>query len=74
MTITQEVDDVRTVVSDFSVGKYRVLKLDGAKPNKQYNAYRIDGIVFKIIPLYDAVNCIAVESSDSFVGKTVEFI
>ena len=65
---------MRTVVSDFGVGKYRVLKLDGAKPAKEYSAYRIDGVVFSIVPLYDAVNCIAVESSDCFTGKTVEFI
>ena len=65
---------MRTVVSDFGVGKYRVLKLDGAKPTNPYNAYRIDGVVFRIVPIYDAVNCIAVESSDNFTGKTVEFI
>lgn len=65
---------MRTVVSDFGVGKYRVLKLDGAKPTKAYSAYLIDGVVFNIVPLYDAVNCIAVESFDSFTGKTVEFI
>jgi hypothetical protein len=69
-----EVNDMRTVVSDFGVGKYRVLKLDGEKPMKPYNAYRIDGVVFPIVPLYDAMNCIAIESADSFTGKTVEFI
>lgn len=65
---------MRTVVSDFGVGKYRVLKLDGPKPSSKYDAYRIDGIVYNIIPLYDAVNCLAIESGDSFVGSTVEFI
>lgn len=65
---------MRKVLSDFSVGKYRVLKLDGAKPNSSYSAYRIDGTIFDIVPIYDAVDCIAIESSSSFAGKTVEFI
>ena len=62
------------VVYDFSVGKYRVLKLDGEKPKKNYSCYVIDGKKYVGVPIYDAQNCIAIESSDSFVGKTVEFL
>ena len=61
------------VISEFSVGKYKILKLDGAKPNKKYTKYVIDGKEHSVVPIYDAVDCIAIESSDSFKGKTVEF-
>lgn len=61
------------VISEFSVGKYKVLKLDGVKPDKKYTRYLIDGKEYAIVPIYDAVDCIAIESSDSFKGKTVEF-
>lgn len=64
---------MRKVVSDFAVGKYRVLKLDGELPKTKYNGYLIDGKKYNAVPMYDAQNCIAVESPDSFVGKTVEF-
>ena len=67
-------NDMRKILSDFSIGKYRVLKLDGVKPMKNYSAYRIDGVVFDVVPIYDAADCIAIKSSDSFSGKTVEFI
>ncbi len=62
------------VVSEFSIGKYKVLKLDEDKPNKQHKAYQIGGKLFSIVPIYDAGNCIAVESTESFKGKTVEFV
>lgn len=61
------------VVHEFSIGKYKILKLDEAKPNKKYKAYQIGGKVYDIVPMYDAENCIAIESSDSFVGETIEF-
>lgn len=61
------------IVSDFSIGKYRVLKLDGEKPTKSYTKYRIDGKVYNIVPMYDAPNCIAIETDASLQGKTVEF-
>lgn len=62
------------VVYEFGAGKYKVLKLDAEKPNTKYTGYLIDGKPFKIIPMYDAANCIAIESSESFKGKTVEFV
>lgn len=66
--------DMAKVVYEFSVGKYKVLKLDSEKPDTKYTGYLIDGKPFKIIPMYDAANCIAIESADSFSGKTVEFV
>lgn len=62
------------VISEFGIGKYKVLHLDEKKPPKAYTKYAIDGKHFKAIPIYDAPNCIAVESNDSFKGKTVEYI
>lgn len=64
---------MRKVLSDFSVGKYRVLKLDGETPKNKYSGYMIDGKEYAAVPMYDVQNCIAIESSDSFAGKTVEF-
>ena len=62
------------IVHEFSIGKYKVLTLDGAKPNRDYRAYQIDGKTYKVVPVYDAENCIAIESSETFTGKTVEFV
>ena len=62
------------VISEFGIGKYKVLHLDEKKPPKAYTQYEIDGKHFKAIPIYDAPNCIAVESDGSFKGKTVEYI
>lgn len=61
------------VISDFGIGKYRVLKLDGQKPKARYTKYLIDGKAYDIVPVYDAENCIAVEADKSLKGKTVEF-
>jgi hypothetical protein len=61
------------VAYEFSVGKYKVLKLDGEKPGAKYTRYVIDGKSYNIIPMYDAEGCIAIEASGSFIGKTVEF-
>lgn len=64
---------MRKVVSEFSIGGYKVLTLDGAVPNRGYREYVIGGETFGIVPLYDIPNSIAIEAKDSFVGKTVEF-
>ena len=55
------------------MSRYRLLKLDGELPRCGYSKYIIDGNVYDIVPVYDAPNCIAVESTDSFKGKCVEF-
>lgn len=62
------------IIYEFSAGKYRVLKLDGQMPTKAYDYLMIDGKSYKPVPIYDAPNCIAIESTDSFWGKTVEFV
>lgn len=64
---------MRKVISEFSLGQYKVLTLDGSLPNRGYREYIIDGKPFSIVPLYDIPNSIAIESKASFIGKTVEF-
>lgn len=62
------------VVSEWKIGKYTALELDQGPPMKPYYKYRIDGVDYDIVPVYDIPNHIAVESKSSFLGKTVEFI
>lgn len=62
------------VVYEFKADKYMALVLDEMKTPKSYQKYSIDGKTYDIVPVYDAPNCIALESSDSFIGKTVEYI
>lgn len=64
---------MRKVISEFSLGKYKILALDGELPSKGYRSYVVDGKPFSIVPLYDMPNSIAIESKDSFIGKTVQF-
>lgn len=61
------------IVSDLRIGKYRVLKLDEAKPREPYTKYLIDGKAYDIVPVYDAKDCVAVEADESLLGKTIEF-
>ena len=61
------------VVYEFHIKKYTVLKLD-EMPQKAYRNFLIDGNEYKPVPIYDAKNCIAIESSKSFIGKIVEFV
>lgn len=62
------------VISEFRAGKYAILKLDKKIMEIDYHKYRIEGKDYDIVPVYDLPNHIAVESSEDFVGKTVEFI
>jgi len=64
---------MRKVIYEFSVSKYKLLKLDGELPKKDYTYFVIDGKKYKPVPVYDAQNCIAVESTESFLGKEVSF-
>ena len=64
---------MRKVISEFSLGQYKVLALDGELPTKGHSKYDIGGKLFSIVPLYDLPNSIAIESTESFIGKTVEF-
>ena len=62
------------IIRELRVGKYLALGLDNPLPWKSYLKYRIDGKEYEIVPLYDMPNSIAVESSESLLGKVVEFI
>ena len=62
------------IISELRVGKYLALGLDNTLPWKSYRKYRIDGKEYEIVPLYDMPNSIAVDSSESLLGKVVEFI
>ena len=64
----------RHVVCEMNVGKYKVLKLDGEISGIRYDKFLIDGTMYDSVPVYDAVNCISVEASESLEGKTVEFV
>ena len=64
---------MRKVVDEFPFGKYKMLILDGEVPFIRHNKYRIDGEYYDPVIVYDAKNCIAIISKDSFVGKTVYF-
>jgi len=64
---------IRKVIYEFSVSKYKLLKLDGELPKTNYTCFVIDGKKYKPVPVYDAPNCIAVDSAESFLGKVVDF-
>ena len=62
------------VISEFRIKNYLVLKLNQDKPLEKYTKYFIDGLEFKIVPVYDAPRCIAIESDISLLNKEVKFI
>jgi len=37
-------------------------------------SFLIDGKKYSPVPIYDAKNCIAIESDESFLGKVIEFV
>ena len=61
------------VVYEFHIKNYVVLKLD-EMPKKAYRLFLIDGKKYSPVPIYDAKNCIAIESDESFLGKVIEFV
>lgn len=63
-----------TVIYQFRINNYTVLKLDKDLPLKDYNKYLIDDIEHEIIPVYDMDSCIAIEYKGNFIGKKVSFI
>lgn len=63
-----------TVVSEFKAGKYAVLELDRPISEINYTNFRVNGIIFNIVPVYDLPKHIAIEATDDFVGKEVECI
>lgn len=62
------------VINEWMIGKYSVLELDQDPPMRDYCKYRIDGVDYDIVPVYDLPRHIAVETKRNFKGKTVEFI
>ena len=63
-----------TVMSEFKIKNYMVLKLDKDKPLKKYSKYLIGQEKYEIVPIYDADRCIAIEANKSFLGQNVKFI
>lgn len=63
-----------TIVNEWRVGRYAVLELDQDLPMECYRKYRIGGVDYDPVPVYDLPRTIAVEAAGSFKGKTVEFI
>ena len=59
----------------FLLGRYRVLKLDGAA-KRGCAGYRINGRLYLAKPLREAEleNYIAIRTEESFLGAAVEFI
>lgn len=60
-----------TVVYEFVVGKYTVLKLDRKIEERRYSHVCIDGKHYALVPTYDMPLCIGIEANGGFVGKTV---
>lgn len=61
------------ILSSFSIGKYRVLKLS-AMPEKPYSHIKIGEEKFAPVPIYDMENCVAIVSNRDFTDSTIEFI
>lgn len=62
------------IVSEWSIGKYVALEVNQELPLKSYRKYRIDGIEYDPVPVFDLPRHIAIEAQGNFKGKTVEFI
>ena len=65
--------EMSKIIDEICINEYLVLKLD-SMPKAPHKKYRIDGVDFEPIPVYDAINCIAIISYGHFIGNTVEFI
>ena len=61
------------VIDCFKVENYMVLKVD-EMPKRGYDKFRIEGIEFDPVPIYDMPQCIAIESNKQFLNKVIEFI
>lgn len=63
------------VISQFAVpDEGTILQLDGPTPMAPYSKYRIDGVDYEPVLVYDLPLCIGIRESGDFVGKTIEFI
>ena len=61
------------IIDNFIIDKYSIIKVDEI-PNKPYNKLKIGNDFFKPVPIFDAKNCIAIESNKKFIGENIEFI
>lgn len=63
------------VIDEWHFRQYTVLTLDSLDDAPRgYRKYVIGGKTYEPVMMYDMPNCIAIESADSFIGKTVEFV
>lgn len=63
------------MIDEWQLQKYMVLTLNQDPPLIPYWKYRIDGVIYNVVPVYDLPRCIiAIEAEGSFIGKTVEFV
>ena len=61
------------VMDEIHIGHIVILRLDEL-PAVRYTRFIIDGKTYTPVPILDAENCIAFESTDSFLSKTVAFL
>ena len=61
------------ILSEFRIEKYLVLKISDI-PLKPYNKVKIEQEIFDIVPMYDAKQCVAIESNKTFLNKNIEFL
>ena len=61
------------VINEFHVDKYAVLILDNM-PDRDYHRFVIREKEYTPVPIFDSKNCVAVESNESFIGETIEFL
>ena len=62
------------VVDEWHTNRFAVLTLDKPIEGKTYFHFKIDGKIYDVVPVYGLPGCIAVESDESFIGKTVEVL
>jgi len=68
---------MRKVISEWRPLKDElcILYLDGKAPSKPYHNYRIEGNIYKPVPMSNTDGtCIAIKCTGSFLDKEVEFI
>lgn len=63
------------VIHETQITKYKLLMLDHELPMyPPYTKYNIGGKIYEIVPVYDLKRSIAVETTESLLGKEVKFV
>lgn len=64
------------IIGQWKIDGYTVLELDNNPPMKPYRKYKIDGIIYEPVPVYDLPKSIAIKKVGdfNFEGMIVEFI